>query len=174
MKILFISDIHGIPDYLDVIDQYKYDELIVLGDLFSYGNESSNIVGNAEVQKFLKNHYNKILCVKGNCDSGYDYRQINLPVNNDFLHLKIDNLNIYCTHGHLYNYHNLSFGEKSGILIYGHEHVPYIESFNDMTYICVGSISKPRYASKPSFCIYEDRIFTIYSIDGEIIDRITK
>ena len=41
-----------------------------------------------------------------------------------------------------------------------------------MIYINVGSISLLRSDSDPSYCIYEDRIFTIYSIDKKVIDKI--
>ena len=58
------------------------------------------------------------------------------------------------------------------MLVYGHEHTPYIKNFGNMIYINVGSISLSRNSSNPSYCIYEDRTFTIYNINKEVIDKV--
>ena len=41
-----------------------------------------------------------------------------------------------------------------------------------MIYINVGSISLPRDGNKPTYTIYENKKFTIYDIDGNVIDSI--
>ena len=41
-----------------------------------------------------------------------------------------------------------------------------------MIYINVGSISLPRDNSPYSYCIYENNKFTLYDIEGNIIDSI--
>ena len=43
----------------------------------------------------------------------------------------------------------------------------------DMVYINVGSISFPREGNLPTYMIYEDKTFTIYDIEGMIVDKIT-
>lgn len=172
MRILFISDIHGVKTNLDVIKNYEYDTLVILGDLYHNGYEDSNEFDNAYIKDFIMNNRSKIICTKGNCDNSYDFIDLNLPVNDDYIKITDDGLNIYCSHGHRYNYRNLSYLGTAGVIIYGHEHVPSINNFNDVTYICVGSISKPRYGSLPSFCIYEDKKFTIYAVTGKVIDSI--
>ena len=58
------------------------------------------------------------------------------------------------------------------MLVYGHEHIPYIKKNNDMTYINVGSISLPRDGNKPTYMLYNNKKFTIYDIDGNVIDSI--
>ena len=57
-------------------------------------------------------------------------------------------------------------------MVYGHEHIPYIYKEPDMIYINTGSISLPRNNEPPTFTIYENKKFTIYSIDLEKIDEI--
>ena len=57
--------------------------------------------------------------------------------------------------------------------MYGHEHIPYIKQELDMTYINVGSISLPRDGNPPTFMIYENKKFTIYDIDKNVINSIT-
>ena len=43
---------------------------------------------------------------------------------------------------------------------------------DDNVYICVGSISLPRGESSSSYMIYDNKKFTIYSIDGEVIEEL--
>ncbi|MBE6148458.1 MAG: phosphodiesterase [Firmicutes bacterium] len=173
MKLMFISDIHGIKTNLNILNNYQCDKIIFLGDLYDNGYFNNPEVDDEAVKQFILSNRDKIVCVKGNCDSEYDYKKLNIPVVSDYLKLEDNNLNIYCTHGHRYNFHNLSYLGTEGVIIYGHEHVPYIEKVNDIIYICVGSISRPRFGSEASFCIYENHTFTIYSVSGEIIDSIT-
>lgn len=176
MKMLFISDIHGIYENLDYIDDLikkkKFDKLIVLGDLYycisSYMN---NLNINADVVKnFLERHKDILICMKGNCDSLVDISISNFPILSNFYTLLVDDLEIYITHGNEFNKNNNNF--NNGILVYGHEHIPYIVKDNTMIYICVGSISLPRGGSKPSYMIYDDRHFTLYDIEGNIIDSV--
>ncbi len=58
------------------------------------------------------------------------------------------------------------------ILVYGHEHVPYMKQFDGKIYINVGSISFPRNDGMSTYMIYENKIFTIYDIEDNVIDRI--
>lgn len=163
MRILFISDIHGITTNLNVLNKRQFDKLVVLGDLYSPRFDDQN---NDEVRHILEQYQDKIIYLRGNCDSETDIKRLSLPVC-DMTLLSIDDIDIYCHHGHKYSYSKSQNFYKKGILIYGHEHHPYIKQEDDMTYICVGSISIPRYNSDPSYCWYEDRLFTIYNVDGE-------
>ena len=43
---------------------------------------------------------------------------------------------------------------------------------DNMVYICVGSISLPRENSNASYMIYENKKFTLYDVNNEIIDSI--
>lgn len=170
MKILFFSDIHGKLDNLKYIEelerQNNFDRIVVLGDLCSYYSYQDSI----DVVKFLNKYLNKLIITRGNCDSDFIMKLINVSTP-DLVELNVDNKKLYLTHGHLYSYSkNKIF--NNGILIYGHEHVPYIKCENDMIYICVGSISLPRNNSKPSYLIYDNNIFTLFDIDKNIIDRI--
>lgn len=78
MKMLFISDIHGIPDNLEYIERIiidkKIDKLVVLGDLYyndlPYTEENENKA--QKVKEFLNKHKNILICMRGNCDSIVD------------------------------------------------------------------------------------------------------
>lgn len=178
MKLLFISDIHGITNNLEYItsldSKENFDKVVVLGDLyyagFTYDNEFE--VNSLIVKDFLMNFKDRLICMRGNCDSDVDVKSSDFPICSNLSLLYVDSLDIYLSHGDEYSkYKNRKFDRK-GVLVYGHEHIPYIEEIDDMVYICVGSISLPRSGSRPSYMIYENGKFIIYDIDREIVDFI--
>lgn len=178
MKILFLSDIHGIPKNLDYIrsldDKEKFDKIVVLGDLY-YSGPSYNldmIIDSKKVLEFLNSYKHKLIAVRGNCDSDVDIKVSDFMFSDDLCLLSIDGINIYCTHGNKYNKNNYSKLNKNSILIYGHEHYPYIITEDDFIFINVGSISLPRNNSNPSYGIYENNTFTLYDINDLLIDYI--
>lgn len=175
MKILFISDIHGITKNLNKLDKIiqkeKPNKFVVLGDLYYQGFNNVEQTDNFGVRDFLMKHKNILICMKGNCDSLVDIEKSPFPIIEDISMINTDNIDIYITHGNKYNcYQNDTFTD--GVMVYGHEHIPYIKKESDMTYINTGSISLPRNNQEPSFTIYENKKFIIYSIDLEIIDQI--
>lgn len=165
MRIMFISDIHGNKECLNILRKERFDQLVVLGDIYSYGyNEDDD----KDTIKELMNYKSKLICIKGNSDS--DNKE--LFSKDKSIKFVVDNILFRCDHGDKYNYHHASFIDEKGVLIYGHEHVPYIKQISNMIYVCVGSLGKPRYGSKASYAIYEKNNLIIYSIDKEIIDSI--
>ncbi len=175
MKILFFSDIHGIANNLKYIEELEkennFDKIVVLGDLYYTGPSYNMMQESLKVFEFLMKYQDKMMILKGNCDSDVDIKATDIPIS-DLSLINTDNLDIYVTHGHLYSYSKNRKFNRKGILIYGHEHIPYIKCENDMIYICVGSISLPRNNSKPSYLIYENHKFSLYDIDKNIIDEI--
>lgn len=177
MKILFISDIHGIYENLKFIDNVikkeSIDKLVVLGDLYYSGPKyDSDLKTNGKlVMDFLLKYKDILICMRGNCDSLVDIKASDFQICSDLSMLYVDNLDIYITHGNEYNKDkNNKF--NGNVLVYGHEHVPYIERKDNNVFICVGSISLPRYGSMPSYMIYENRTFTIYDINNDVIDSV--
>lgn len=176
MKMLFISDIHGISDNLEYIERIiidkKIDKLVVLGDLYyndlPYTEENENKA--QKVKDFLNKHKNILICMRGNCDSIVDVMSSEFLIIDGLSLIYIDDLNIYLNHGHIYN-KNKNKGFNKGILVYGHEHIPYIEKKDNMIYINVGSISLPRDGNDPTYMIYENKEFTIYDIYGNIVSN---
>ncbi len=165
MRIIFISDIHGNKDCLAFLRKEKFDQLIVLGDIYSYGfNEDDD----KDTINELMNYKNKMFCLKGNSD--IDNKE--LFSGEDTIKFNVDNHLFICNHGNKYNYHNASFLEEKAILVYGHEHVPYIQKVDNMIYVCVGSLGKPRYSTKASYAVYEKGQIILYSLDKEVIDSI--
>lgn len=178
MKILFISDIHGIDNNLKriekIIEKEIIDKLVVLGDLYYAGptyNQKYK-VNSKSVKEILTKYRDKIICLKGNCDSLVDIKSSDFPICDNLALICVDGLDIYLTHGNEYSFDKNRKLNRKGMLVYGHEHIPYIKKNNDMTYINVGSISLPRDGNKPTYMLYNNKKFTIYDIDGNVIDSI--
>ncbi len=178
MKILFVSDIHGITDNLKIIEKKiqkeNIDKLVCLGDLY-YAGPSYNDkhqVDSSGVLRFLMNYHDKLICMMGNCDSSVDIKASDFPINSGISLIHIDGIDIYITHGNEYNYEKNRKLNRKGVLVYGHEHIPYIKKKESMVYINVGSISLPRNNNKASYAIYDNKKITIYDIDNNIIDSI--
>lgn len=176
MKLLFISDIHGIPDNLEMIEQKleteKIDKLVCLGDLYYSGPTYQNPVNSKEVFDFLIKYQKKLICMKGNCDSLVDIKASDFPISDGVSLINTDDLDIYITHGNEYSFDKNRKFNRKGILVYGHEHIPYIKKEKEMTYINVGSISLPRKNNNATYAIYNNKNITIYDIYDNIIDTV--
>lgn len=174
MKVIFISDIHGIKTNLELIKPIidDCDKLVVLGDLYYIGprNKINNDYDILYIQEFLTNYKDKIICMRGNCDSEVDIKISDFVINEGISYLNLDNNDIYITHGDFYN-SNYNKIKENSILIYGHEHIPYIKNIDNKHFICVGSISIPR-NNKATYLIYENNRFNLYNIDGDIEDSL--
>lgn len=175
MKLMFISDIHGIKTNLEKIKikfkELNCDKLIVLGDLFYIGPRNSLIEGYDinYVKDFLEEFKDKIICIRGNCDSEIDLQVVSFPVVNELSLISTINNDIYLTHGHIYNESN--WYKENSILVYGHLHKPFIKRQETNYYINPGSISLPRGNSDPTYLIYDEKKFTIYDIYDNIVEE---
>lgn len=171
MRIIFISDIHGITKNLDYIkkifDDLNCDRIVVLGDLFN-GPSSLKYYNPLYVLEFLNSFKDKIICMRGNCDFNINLKNCNFVVHEGLFKIKIDNHDFYFNHGNRYNYDNIG-DIQNGILIYGHEHKPYIRKKGNVLCVNPGSISLPRGNFMESYLLYDNGKFSIYEINNNII-----
>lgn len=172
MKIMFISDIHGIKTNLEKIKkkflEFNYNKLVVLGDLYYIGprNKMKDGYDIQYVKEFLESFKDKLICIRGNCDSEVDIMVSDFPIINELSMISIDEHDIYLTHGHLYNENN--WNVENSILIYGHFHIPFIKEKDNKLFINPGSISLPK-DNNPTYIIYDNNKFTIYDINDKIV-----
>ena len=173
MKILILSDIHGYSENIialeNEIDIFSFNNIIILGDIFS--DYHTTIEDRSIIINFMNKYKDKLIVVRGNCDTVEDINDIPVEVD-DVKYIKLNNKDFYFTHGNKYRYlKNDTF--TNGVLIYGHEHIPYIVKESDMLYINSGSISLPRDDNGKSFAIYDDNRILLYKLDDlSIIDSI--
>ena len=175
MKLMFASDIHGSKKYCSIMfEQYKKEganKLILLGDLLYHGprNDLPEEYAPKEVIRMLNENKNEILCVRGNCDSEVDQFVLEFPILAEYMMIFEKNRTFFITHGHKYNLQQLPAITPNDILIHGHTHIQAIEKGEQCTYINPGSLSMPRNGNQNSYMIYENGIFTIRNLNGDII-----
>ena len=165
-SVLIVADIHGsmagLDKTLELAKRFDVDKIVILGDTFG-------IDAKEMVQK-LNTVAKKLVIIKGNNDWYYE------PEDADFLFMEYGFVYLgktlaYACHGHRLDDMNLEkYGTK--VILQGHIHRPFIESFNGVTRVCPGSIASPRFGSKKSFALYVDGKITIYSDEMEIFDEI--
>lgn len=176
MKVLFISDIHGIKTNLEIIkkkmEELECDKIVMLGDLYYIGPKNKIIEGYDidYVKDFLAGYKDKLICIRGNCDSEIDIEVSDFPIINELSLISVDGTDIYLTHGHIYNEWN--WKKKNSILVHGHFHIPFIKEKKDCLIISPGSISLPRDGGNPTYMVLDGNEFTIYDIYDQIVDQI--
>ncbi len=164
MKIMFVSDIHGSGEKLDLIkdiyDIEKPDRIIFLGDLF-YGYDSSNLI-----EKYRQ--FNNAFFIKGNCDRDIDTEVSGLGFMNYFYFDAFGKV-IFCTHGHIYNKYFLPEVDFD-IFVNGHTHVGSIEKEGNKYFLNPGSTTIPRGGSRASYMIIDDSGIKLKDLDQNIIN----
>ncbi len=177
MKYFVISDIHGCITYLEkalkTFDESDCDKLLLLGDLLYHGPRNPLIqeYNPAKVAELLNSYSDKIIAVRGNCDSEVDQMVLDFPMFSDYSLINIDNLSVFATHGHLYNEEELP-KSKVDAVIYGHFHIPLAKKVDDLYILNPGSITFPKENSKNSYGILTSKSFEIYDLDDNIVNCI--
>ena len=176
MKLLICSDIHGdfecAKKVLSEFDRHRAGKLLILGDVLYHGPRNDLPAGYnpKSVISLLNERRDAILCVRGNCDTEVDGMVLSFPVLCEFAYISDDLVRMFATHGHKFNLENLPPLCKGDILLHGHTHVPAFSEFgNSNVYINPGSVSIPKEGNPPTYIIYENGCFSLFSLDGELI-----
>jgi len=168
MKTMIISDIHGYSKNLKkVLDKFNKEDckrLIILGDLLTPGSYQE------EVKKILNSIKQPILCMKGNNDNYIFSGELDFNIIDDYINIKLDQNNVYLTHGHKYNRKNSPFLKKGDVFISGHSHIAQMYEDNEIYYLNPGSISLPRDNTGGSYIIYENNRFYLYDIEENLLN----
>lgn len=165
MKIIIASDIHGSACYcrmlLDTFAKESGDRLLLLGDILYHGprNDLPCEYAPKEVIAMLNPMKNKIICVRGNCDTEVDQMVLDFPVLADYAVIPAGDKLIYATHGHKFNETMPPPLVKGDILLCGHTHVPKCLECDGFTYLNSGSVSIPKENSPHSYMVFENDEF---------------
>ncbi len=171
MKLFFLSDIHGSVYYtkkaLEAFEKEKADYLVILGDELYHGPRNPLPKGYdpKEVAELLNEYKNKIIAVRGNCDSEVDQMMLEYPLMSDYNIIFYNKKRIFVTHGHIYNKVNLPNITDGDALIYGHTHIPLAEKKDGIYILNPGSISLPKQDNPNSYAVLEDDLFEIKDLD---------
>ncbi len=177
MKLLICSDIHGDAESAEkILEAYRREEaekLLLLGDILYHGprNELPPHYAPKRVIELLNANAEKLLAVRGNCDTEVDQMVLTFPILADYAYFALDGLTVYATHGHKCGEDApppLSAGE---ILLTGHTHLYAMRKLaSGVFYINPGSAAIPKGGSERTYIIYEDRCFTLKKLDGTPIE----
>jgi uncharacterized protein len=179
MKLFFISDIHGSLHYLKIAIECYHREnannIILLGDALYHGprNPLPKDYNPQEVAKLLNEYGNRIIAVRGNCDSEVDQMLIEYPMMSDYSIVLHENRRIFLTHGHLHNPENLPRLCEGDVFAYGHTHISLLEKKEGIYVINPGSVSLPKDNNPNSYGILENNLFLIKDLNGNVLHKLS-
>ena len=175
MKFLIASDIHGSAFYCDLllkaIEKENADRIILLGDILYHGprNDLPRDYAPKKVIEMLNPIKEKLLCVRGNCDTEVDQMVLSFPVLADYAVIPVGDKLIYATHGHNYNPSTLPPLAKGDILLNGHTHIPKCTEYENFVYMNPGSVSIPKEDSCHSYMTLENGEFLWKNLENSEI-----
>ena len=174
MKYIVASDIHGSAYYCRTfkarVEEENPDKVILLGDLLYHGarNPLPPEYNTLECAAILNSMKEKLVCVKGNCDSQVDTLVLEFPVSAEICLLPLAGRTAIFTHGH----ETPAYLKKGDLLFNGHFHVPAFEERENCTYINCGSVSIPKEGSPHSYLVLEEGELLWKDVEtGEIFRR---
>ncbi len=170
MKLLIASDIHGSAEYcgqlMAAIRRENPTKVLLLGDLLYHGPRNDLPAGYApkEVAAMLNGIKEKLLCVRGNCDTEVDQMMLDFSVLSDSALLCWEGMTIYAAHGH----HEFPALQRGDVVLSGHTHVPVDYVKDGVRYMNPGSVSIPKEDSWHGYMVLEDGKFTWMNLEGEL------
>lgn len=165
MKFLIASDIHGSAYYCDLllkaIGTEKANRVLILGDILYHGprNDLPKDYAPKKVIEMLNPLKDKLLCVRGNCDTEVDQMVLKFPIMADYSVIPLGDRLIYATHGHVFNENNLPPMSQGDILLNGHTHISKCVEHSDFIYMNPGSVSIPKEETPHSFMTFKEGKF---------------
>lgn len=170
MKIFIASDIHGSACWcekmLDAFEKSGAERLLLLGDILYHGprNDLPEGYEPKRVAAALNSIKEKILCVRGNCDTEVDQMVLEFPIMAEYAYICADGKRIFASHGHKFTPEAPPPLCSGNILLGGHTHVPVIRDCGHFTYVNPGSVSIPKENSHHSCLLFEDGKFNFITL----------
>ncbi len=172
MKYIIASDIHGSAAWcrrlLEVFEEEGADKLVLLGDLLYHGprNDFPEEYSPKKVFEMLNAIKEKILAVRGNCDSEVDQMVLEFPILADYAVGEYNGRTLFFTHGHLFNAENPPLLKKGDLLFNGHFHTPALTEMEIGAFYCnCGSVALPKTDTPHSYLLLDGD--TLYFKDLE-------
>ncbi|WP_028116780.1 phosphodiesterase [Ferrimonas senticii] len=169
---LIISDIHGCRPALEQalawFDRLECSTLLVLGDLLNHGPRNPIPEGYDPqgVAALLNQYADRIIAVRGNCDSEVDQMLCDFPLLAEYNWLLVDNKRLCLTHGHLLGPNQLPPLRAGEGIIYGHTHLPQAQWLAGKLHFNPGSITGPKNGHPASFGYFDGQQFQVLELSS--------
>lgn len=176
MKVMIASDLHGSYAYAEQVTSIfrrdRYDLLVLLGDIYNHGprNPMPPQYAPMQVAELLNGIKDKLLVIKGNCDSEVDQMISEFSFVENAV-LWQDGKKIFCTHGHVHNRDNMPALHDGDVLVYGHFHTVMCQKESGVTILNPGSVSLPKDGHRAYIAI-EDGVASIITLGGDVLHRV--
>ena len=173
MNLMIASDLHGsayhVNELMEAFGRERPDKLLLLGDLLYHGprNPLPRDYDCMAVAGRLNAVRERILAVRGNCDSEVDQMVLQFPMMADYALLEWNGLLLYATHGHIWNEENLPPMSPGTVLLNGHFHIPVCHVHEEYLYLNPGSTSIPKDGSVGGYLVLEERTFSWKDMGGQ-------
>ncbi len=174
MNLFIASDIHGSVYYckklLEAFEKEGCDKMLLLGDILYHGprNDLPRDYAPKQVIAMLNALKDKILCVRGNCDTEVDQMVLEFPILADYAVIYNGSQTVYATHGHVYNEERLPPIQNGDVLLHGHTHVSACIDREEYVYMNPGSVSIPKEDTPRGYMLMNDAGAVWKTLDGEI------
>ena len=176
MKLLIASDIHGsLHAARHVVEAFKKeaaDYLVFLGDAMYHGPRNLLPVEYhpSEVAKLLNTVKNKIIAVRGNCDSEVDQMLLDFPMMAEYQNIPLARGKMFATHGHIFDFTTIPASVTGGdVFAFGHTHLPVLEE-NELGIVVLnpGSAALPKEGHPPTYAVLGKDKVEIKTFGGEV------
>lgn len=173
MKVILASDLHGSAYYterlLAIVESERPDVVAILGDVYYHGprNPLPQEYDPKRVAAMLNGIKDKLVVVKGNCDSDVDAMISEFPIVESAV-LLVGVHRVWLTHGHVYHPAAMPPIAAGDVLAYGHYHTVTCRRQDGVLLLNPGSISLPK-DGRRAYAVIEDDTVTVIDLDGEVI-----
>ena len=171
MKILFLSDIHGVSSALERAlekgSELGFDRLVLLGDLMYHGprNGVPDLYDPVKVAEILNSLSEQTIAVRGNCDAEVDQMLLKFPIMSDYSILDADGEKMFLTHGPFYIENRLPPMGAGTVLVHGHTHIAENRMLDcGMRIFNPGSVSLPKGGQERQFGYWDGERFSHHTI----------
>lgn len=172
MKLMFASDLHGslaaTERVVELFERSGAEWLILLGDFLNHGprNPLPERYQPGDVATLLNRYADRIIAVRGNCDSEVDQMLLSFPITAPWQQVLLPHARLFLTHGHLYHPDQRPPLRAGDVLAFGHTHIPVAERRDDIYCFNPGSVSLPKGGYPPSYGLLDRQLLQVVPLHG--------
>ena len=173
MKYMIASDLHGSAFYArrlaEIFAAEKADMLVLLGDIYNHGprNPLPEEYASLKVAEVLNGLADRLLVVKGNCDSDVDTLISDFEFVSEAV-LSDGGKRVFLQHGDRFSIERLPKNCGSGFF-YGHYHTSFIKRMGDVLVANPGSVSLPKQDTARGYLLLENGTVTLKELGGAVL-----